>query len=494
MKLSCLCSLFALLVLFVPQLDAQKETLKFTLEELIDRAQNDAPDVQLSETKLTNNYWFFQSHLANYKPDIDFVGTLPNLNRSIREITLPDGTQQFIASAFMSNSIGVRLEQNVSLTGGSIFAQTGLERLDQFKTNGNPAFVSYRSDPIILGFNQPLFAFNELKWDKVIQPLRYEEAQREYSEELERVAYDAAVFFFDVFDSQLMLEARTRDKANADTLLATSKGRFSVGRIAETELLQIELSSMTADADYARAVLNLQTSTESLRNFLGISKAVDFALVAPTELPNFQIDAEKALQYANTYRSKTIEFQRRMKEAERSIAEARGQNGRTINLFGRFGLSQTADKLSDAFSRPTDQEQLVLGLNIPIADWGKSKARMEIAKSNRELERMNIDQERVAFEQEILLRVKQFDLIRQQVALSVRAFEASKKREDITRKRYLIGKIGITDLNLALREQNESRRSYISALRSFWLAYFELRNLTLYDFEKDKPLLRVLEK
>ncbi|MEM8907214.1 MAG: TolC family protein [Bacteroidota bacterium] len=490
MKSIRLLLLWGMLLCLAPCLQAQPELLQFTLTQLIERAQNDAPGVQISETKLTNNYWLFQSYLANYKPDIDFVAKLPDLNRSITDITLPDGTQQFVENAFMSNNIGLRLQQNVSLTGGNIFAQTDLERLDQFEANGNPATVSYRSIPIILGFNQPFFAFNELKWDKVIQPLIYEEAQREYSEELEQIAYDAAIFFFDVFIAQINLEARKRDKANADTLFTISKGRFSVGRIAETELLQIELSAMTADAELSQAVLTLQTATEGLRNFLGITKVVNFDLVAPLTIPNFEIDPDKALQYANQYRSKTIEFQRRMKEAERNIAQAKGQNGRNINLFGRFGLSQTASSITDAYSRPVDQEQLVLGIEIPIADWGKAKARMEIARSNQELERMTVEQERIAFEQEVLLRVKQFDLVRRQVGLSLRAFEASKKREDITRKRYLIGKIGITELNLALREQNESRRSYMAALRNFWLAYYELRNLTLYDFEQDKPLLR----
>ncbi|MFT5384094.1 MAG: hypothetical protein ACI81W_001494, partial [Saprospiraceae bacterium] len=40
------------------------------------------------------------------------------------------------------------------------------------------------------------------------------------------------------------------------------------------------------------------------------------------------------------------------------------------------------------------------------------------------------------------------------------------------------------------RDQDSGRRSYYSALRAFWTAYYELRRLTLYDFEKDQPLVR----
>lgn len=467
--------------------------MNLSLTEVIEMALGTAPDVQIANTKLSTNYWLNQSFLANYKPEISFFGDLPNFNRSIREITLPSGEQSFIPSSFMSNSIGFRLSQDIAATGGSVFASTSVERLDIFRTDINPKSTSYLSTPIVVGFNQPFFGFNNLKWEKKIQPLRYNEAIREYSEEMQMVAYDAASFFFEVFISQINMEAANRNKMNADTLFSISQGRYSVGRIAETELLQIELGAMNSDTELAEATLNLQSNTEGLRNFLGIKNGVKFDLIAPDKIPDFQIDANTALEHARKNRSKTIEFQRRLEQAEQAIAQAKGANGRSINLFGRFGLSQTGKSLGDAYNSPRDQEQISLGIEIPIADWGKAKSRMEIALSNRELERMNIEQERISFEQEILLRVNQFDLIRRQVALAGRAYDASKKREEITRKRYFIGKIGITDLNLAIREQNEARTKHMTALRAFWLAYYELRNLTLYDFEKGQSLVREVE-
>jgi outer membrane protein len=78
--------------------------------------------------------------------------------------------------------------------------------------------------------------------------------------------------------------------------------------------------------------------------------------------------------------------------------------------------------------------------------------------------------------------------------LALAAHDVSKRRLEMSRNRYLIGKILITDLNLALREEAEARRSYVSALRNFWLAYYDLRRLTLYDFETDSPLIETPEE
>ncbi len=469
---------------------SQGDTLRVSLKDIISLAQEDAPDVQIAETALSNSYWRFQSFLADYRPQITFGSTLPNINRSIEAITLPDGRDAFINRALMRNTLNLNLEQDIALTGGSIFATTGLQRIDIFATDSNPGNVSYLSTPIAVGFQQPLFAFNPLRWDKRIQPLVYEEAQRSYSEDMEQAAYESASLFFDVLLAQLNLEAARRDKADADTLLAISQGRYEVGRIAETELLQIELNVLNAEASLSESMLNLQTSTERLRNFLGIRRAIQFELITPGDLPEFTIDADLALKYARLNRSESISFERQLLEAERDVAEAKGDAGLNINLNGFLGLSQTGGTLGDAYVEPLDQEQIRVGINFPIADWGKAQSQMEIARSNQQLAQLQVTQDRISFEREILIKVQQFSLQRNQVRLAFRAYEVAQKRLEITRQRYRIGKILVTDLNIAISEEANARRSYVSALRNFWLAYYDLRRLTLYDFENQRSLNR----
>jgi len=469
------------------------ETYRLTMEQVVEIAQSDAPDVQLAQTRLSNRYWSYQTFLADYKPLINFSATLPDLNRSINSITLPDGGEAFIQRSLMNNQVGLSLRQDVALTGGTIFLNTNLSRLDIFSTNGNPGSISYFSTPVSISFVQPIFNFNELKWNRKIEPLRYQEAKRSYSEDMEQTAFEAVQLFFDVLIAQLNVQAAEQEKSNADTLYEISKGRFEVGKIAETELLQIELSVANAENALAQATLNLQSSTEQLRNFLGIQEVVRFEMIAPTEIPDFIVEADRALQFALRNRSETIAFERRLRQAERDVAVAKGQTGPQVNLTGNFGLSQTASELDLAYQDLLNQERVTLSLQIPIADWGSSQARREVAQSNLELEQMNVQQERVNFERNILLKVQQFDLVRNQIDRALRAYEISQKRQQMTRNRYYIGKIGITELNIAVQEQEAARRNYISALQSFWLAYYDLRRSTLYDFANDRPLVELPE-
>ena len=469
----------------------EPETFRLTLEEVVELAQSDAPSVQLAKTRLSNFYWQFQSFRADYKPVIGVEAILPNLNRSIQSITLPSGGVSFIQQSFMNNNLGLSLRQDIGLTGGTVILNSGINRLDVFANELNPRATSFLSNPVSISLIQPILGYNALKWNKITEPLRYKEAKQAYSENMELAAYTGVQLFFDILIAQLNVEAATQEKINADTLYGISKGRFEVGRIAETELLQIELSVANAENAIAQSTLNLQSSMEQLRTFLGIQRAARFEMVPPLELPSFIVDPNQALQFSLQNRSLIVSLERRLKEAESNLAQAKGQTGPQISVNAAFGLQQTGSTFSDAFQQPLDREQLTLGLEIPIADWGKAKARREIAQSNFELERLNVAQERVNFEQSILLKVRQFDLVRDQVSRALRAYEVSRKRQEMTRNRYYIGKIGITDLNIAVQEQEAARRTFITSIRDFWEAYYDLRRSTLYDFAANKSLVNL---
>jgi outer membrane protein len=488
-------AIFILLIalfVFTNKSIAQVDTLEVSLEDIVALAQSDAPDALAAAMQLKNRYWSYQTFLANYKPTLFLNGNLPDLNRSIGPITLPDGTNKFVRQSKLYNSARIALAQGITQTGGTIFAGSSLSRLDQLNED-IPNTTSYVASPFYVGIDQPIFGYNELKWNKKIRPLQYQEATREYAERMESVGTDASALFFDVLIAQLNLRSAKRDKANADTLYNISKGRFEVGRIAETELLQIELSAMNADAAEQRALLALQTGTEQLRNFLGLKKAVFFKMETPENIPTFDISPDEALKYAKLFRSDIIRFDRMLVEADAGVAQAKSERGFQMNLSAQVGFTQSGPSVGDAYNSLESNQVAGLSINVPILNWGRGEARLETAYTQRELDRLTVGQDKVKFEQEILLKVKQFDLLRNQVALSKRAYDVSLKREQMTRNRYYIGKIDVLDLGVAVTEKENARVNYVSSLRAFWLAYYDLRRSTLFDFERNVSLVRKLE-
>ena len=90
--------IIALLLSFHTVLSAQMETLTITLPEVIQIAQGEAPVALIARTRLSNNYWRYQSFLGDYKPQLSFNSGI-TLDRTIDVVTLDDGSDIFINRA-----------------------------------------------------------------------------------------------------------------------------------------------------------------------------------------------------------------------------------------------------------------------------------------------------------------------------------------------------------------------------------------------------------
>ena len=449
-----------------------QETIRASIYDIIKSAQSESPDYLLAKTSRENAEWIFIGSKAIFKPQIGFTATLPNVNRSVSQINLPEGTR-FINNSFMTNSVGLNLNQVISSTGGSVFVSTDLERLDQFAQNGIDASSSYLSSPIRVGFNQPFLRQNPFKWDKKEAEINYDLAKKQYVEDKESIAFDAVNNFFDLYTTKLSLIEAINNRDYLDSIALNAKGRYEVGRISETDLLQMQLGAKNADG---------------LRDFLGLSNEVEFDLSAPEAITTYTVDKEKALEFARKHRSQTEQFRLNMVRAERQVELAQKNNGPNLQLSGSFGLTKSSDELRGAYNNLLDQERVSLSINIPIADFGRTKAQREIAKSNLERTKLQVRQNEVSFEREIMVNVEQFELKRSQLQLSEEALEIALKRLDIAKKRFQIGKIDVTNLNIAIQEEQNARQQYFNNLWDLWRAHYTIRNLTLYDFETNTPL------
>lgn len=474
--------IFALMILGSCYTSHAQQNITADLDKIISTAQSGSPDALVAESRLVNSKWQNIAFYAGFKPQLRLNATLPDLTRSINRITLPDGSVDFRSQSFMNTSVGISLFQVIKKTGGTVSIGTNVNRLDQFESDLFPYQRSYLTNPVSLFIDQPLFAFNAYKWNQKSNDLQYESRQKQYTEQRETIAYDAVNNFFQLYVTGIQLENATRNQVYLDSLNIIAEGRFSVGRIAETEMLQVKLGSKNASARVSQLQLDRQIQTEVLRDFLGISEEVIFNLTPPEDPPMYLIDKDLAIFEATKNRSRTIEFRQRLLEADRAVEEARRDAGPSISLTGSLGLTGTNPSFNESYNGLLDQESVRLSLSVPIADWGLRKAQKEIAKSNLELEQLQVSLDQNNFEREITVNINQLDLKRRQLRLQKEALEVATLRLDIAKKRYQIGKTDVLDLNVAIQEHRSSIQQYYNALWNVWQAHYQIRNLTLYDF------------
>lgn len=362
---------------------------------------------------------------------------------------------------------------------------SGLQRIDLL---GGSKSTSYLASPLYVGLNQPILGYNSFKWNKKIEPIRYEEAKSIYLEDMELLSIRATSLFFDLLLAQISLDIAANNQANNDTIYKITKGRFNYGKIAENELLQMELRLLNSNNEFEQAKLDLEITTFALKSFLGMKDNEGFELIPPIDLHRFKVDYARALEEALGNRSTAIAFDRRVYEAQSELGKVKAENRMSVDVYAVYGLTQSGPDIESAYQNPEDQQKLVVGLQLPILDWGLAKGKVKMAESNMELIQTKVDQERIDFEKDLYLKVMQFNMQMSQLRIASKADTIGQKRFEVSKQRYLIGKIDITELNLAQEEKDMARKSYISSLRRFWNSYFEIRKLTLYDFLKNEKI------
>ena len=458
---------------------------KFSMQDVVNRALTQSPAFKQAETRKENRFWQYRYFKTNYNPQLRMssnnAGSL--YNNSFTPVRQPDGSIQYLPLNQLNPGVNFGLQQPIQWTGGMIFVNSSYNYFNNITNDSR----QWNGAPFNIFVNQPLFAFNPYKWDRKIEPIRYEESKREYAENMEQISSDAVEAFFNVLQAQVNAQIAKFNLANNDTIYKIEQGRYNIGTTSQDKLLQVELQLLRSRQDVAQADLDLQTASLRLRTFIGLRNGERFDLTLPDAIPLFDVTEEEALQFAKQNRAAFIAFERRKIEAEQAVAQAKGERYQ-VGLTASYGTNNVGSALGDLYQNPARQQMANVTFNVPLVDWGRRKALMRTAIANKKLNDYIIAQDEVTFEQEILTQVRQFEMLRLQIEITKKSDEVAQQRYNVAQNRYLIGKIDITNLNIALTEKDTAKRSYIEALKSFWTAYYDLRRLTLYDFA-DKKLL-----
>ncbi len=489
-RLLFLQSLFTLFILEGASNFAQaQETRTFTLEEVVQHAKDNSAYALRVKTIKENSYWQYRLFKSNYNPQLRLNGTIPQYSQSYSQITQPDGSIEFIEVKQNLMDLGLGLQQVIGATGGTISVNTSTNRFDNFRSFPGEPQTRYSGVPVSVALQQPIFAYNRFKWDKKIEPLLYEESKREYVAEMEGVSVYVTQLYFDYLIAQVNAEIATKNLKNTEDIFSIEKKRNEMGVTPEDELLQIELQVLNAQQARAEAQLSLEKTAFAMNSFIGLNQSSKLNLVSPVDIPDFEVEVDRAIELAFQNRAEVIGFDRQKTVAESQVAQAKGERFQVL-LNARYGYNNAALNFPDLYQNPNTQALVSLGLSVPILDWGRNKARMSMAMANQELVEYTVDQELINFQQEVFTQVKTFIMIKDRLNVSKVSDDVAQRRYDIALKRYQTGNVTITNLNIAQNEKDSNKRAFYTSLKDFWVAYYELRALTLYDFQNEELLYR----
>lgn len=473
---------FSAVLFFSMYLSATAQTgdMKFnlSLEEVIDLAITQSSAIKYAQNSNVNYYWRYRNYKTRFRPQLVFKSDLPNYRHTTQPITQPDGSIEFKQVSNLSASANLSLNQSIPQLGTYIYASTsayGIRNLIQNTT-------SFSGTPFIVGFTQPLFGYNWMKWYRMTEPMVYDEAQKRFVEEIERISLTATYRFFRFLYVQTNYLLAESNLKNSMDNLRISQTKRELGQISENDYSRIELSVLNAQKSLNQASMDLKNADFELRTYIGLKEENKLQLELPLNFSLFDINPEVALAKAKENRKETTQFKRQLINADRELAEAKSSTGLSATLSGSFGLSNSADYLGGVYENPDKDRTLRVSLSIPILDWGSSASTVKLAESERELTIFNVNKEIEEFDREVIVQVEQFSLLKDQLTTAKEADKVADNGYTIALKKFQSGELSITDLNIALQEREKAKRDYVLSVQSYWVAYYQLRILTLYDF------------
>lgn len=448
-----------------------------SLTELISLAHNQSPENEITETRLLNAKLNFDVYKAGFKPNIMLNANTPDLLRSITPVITDDGGQRFINRSVLTNSVDVSLNYEVRKTGGTIFASTGLQRLDVLSS---PSNTSYYATPIRIGFIQPISKYNSNTWEDKKEPLKLTIAEKKFNYEKELITQNIVRSYFELMRAQLDIEYSESQLLNSQNLYGITLQRFEKGFVGKSEIIQFEIKVNSALSFKSAAELDKELAIDRLNSVIGNETIFDY-VVSVIDFKDVEISQSHAIEMLQKNNPLYEEVKLNEVQSTEDIVYAKSI-GRNVELIGQVGFSQTSSDLNKAYTNLADQEMISFGINIPITDWGLSKLRVQTAEINYNLTTKINAWEKLKLERDLISQIKKLDLIKTQVALLKSSLLLAEENISLTNKKYIEGSASLTDLNIALENEKGQRNAYFVALQDHWTTYYYIRGQCLYDF------------
>ena len=471
---------------------AYSQPVTLTLQETIAIASDSSLQAFSAKNQYLSSYWAFRSFKAARLPSLTLMMTPLQYYRDITrryDSNTDRDVYRFQQSLFSYGNLS--LAQNFDLTGGTFFIDTELGYIRSF---GDVVYSQYNSVPVRFGYSQKLFGFNEFKWEKLIEPLKYESARKKFLYDREDISVTSIGYFFDLAMAQTEYDMAKDNLASSDTLYRIGEERHKIASISQSDLLTLKLDVVNAQNTFKNTELNLKRAMSAFVSYLNLDKGTQIQLDLPNRPKDMLISVDEALQYARENNPDFLNNKQNVLEAEQEVDRTTKSAVFDASFTASIGFNQVASSLRDVYLRPMQQDMVLVSLSIPLIDWGVRKGKVNMARNNLNVMKISVQQKEVDLEQDVVMTVNDFNIQQDMIHSAEEAMNLANVVYNTTKERFIIGKADINSLTLSLDRQKEAQKNYIFALKNYWLSYYKIRKMTLFDFEKNEALSVAFER
>ena len=456
-----------------------------TLDQALEISMKNSPDIRRTELDLERSRELLKAQKASLKSN--FRLTFNPFSYS-RDRTFNTGLSEWISNETKSSRSTFSITQPIARTDGTLSLNNRFSWQDSYSDYKGIRDETF-SNNLFLSFTQPIFTYNRTTMELRELELSLEQTLHSFALQKLNLERQVTQSYFNVYQSQMNLDISTEELKNQEQSYIIIKNKVDAGLAAREELYQGELNLASSKSSLQNRQVSLENTLDNFKQLIGIPISDNLSVEADVEYRQVDVNLDKALATALKNRMELRQLEINLETAEFNLIQTASQNEFKGDITLSYGLIGNEEKVSNIFDAPTKQQAIGLSFDIPLWDWGEKKARIKASKASIERQKLSFADERISITLSIRQVHRNLGNLINQIDIARQNIRNAEMTYDINLERYKNGDLTSMDLNLYQTQLSQVKMGLVNALIDYKLALLDMKIQSLWDFEKDEPVL-----
>jgi len=459
-----------------------------TIDRSLDFAVENSPDMQQTELSLVRSQEKLNAQRARLKSQFSITLDPFDYEKTNR---FDSQTGEWYLNESASSGGTFAINQRILPTDGE------LTLVNRFSYDYSFSESAFAADPLsktfnnrlYLQFTQPIFTYNRTRMETEKLELDYESSLIRYL--LMRLDLERSVSqeFYGVYSNQMSLDIAREDLKNNEESYEIIRNKVEGGLLALEELYQAEVNLATSRSGVFNSELTLANSMDQFKVLIGMSLDTTLLVAAEIIADTIPVNQELAISHALDNRMELRERAIDLENANFDLVVAKSTNEFAGSVTASFGVQGNDEQFSNLFETPTNTPAIGLTLSIPLFDWGERKSEIKAAEASLQSTQISYEVQENDIVMNIRQVVRSLKNLEMQIGIQQKTVKNAELAYDINLERYRNGDLTSMDLGMYQNQLSESKMAVTNAIINYKIELLNLKIQTLYDFEKEIPII-----
>ncbi len=344
---------------------------------------------------------------------------------------------------------------------------------------------------LYLSFQQPIFTYNRTKL--ALRELELDLENTQLSYDIQELALERLVTqnFYQVYQQKSGLDIAFEELKNQEQSYQIIKNKVDAGLVAQEDLFQAELILATSQSRLQNEQVALANALDNFKLLIGISLYDSIMVVADVSHFPVKVDVKKAIDYGLKHRMELRQRKIDIDNSMFSLIQTSAMNEFKGNINLSLGIIGTDENFGQVYESPTRNQRVSLSFEIPLFDWGEKKARIKASEANIKSRELSFEDVKNG----IIIGIRQITRsmlnLENQIEIARQNVRNAQLTYDINIERYEYGDLSSMDLSLFQNQLSQKKMNLVQSLIDYKLALLNLKIQSLWDFEKNRSVLKV---